>query len=128
MNPLFPPALAASLLAPAYAQPAPQTPLDTAKALTPGDSTAAHSPKNEDPELLVIKHLGRVLMVLKDGTMKRSCLIKEIHDNWIVYEKNGVLHDEMIDRILRLETPAGAAWTIEFDDHNKPRLIAGKGE
>ena len=72
-----------------------------------------------------VEELGRTRIALKDGTMRVACTLKEIHADWILYEKNGALHDLMIDKILRIETPEGpGGGAIVFDRKNRPRRIA----
>jgi hypothetical protein len=54
-----------------------------------------------------IVSLGKARIVLKDGSIKKSCRLREIHATWIIYVKDGVLHDLPMDKISRLELEDG---------------------
>lgn len=65
--------------------------------------------------------LGNTRIVLKDGSIKKNCVLKEIKMNGVVYMKDQVLHDMQIDRIKRIEL--GDGWNaIYFDDKNLPSV------
>ena len=70
-------------------------------------------------EKIALNKIGYTRINFKDGTVKKGCLIKEIKPNWIVYLKDRVLHDEMIDKIkwIELEDKMSA---IYFDEKNNP--------
>ena len=116
------------LLASAHAQQK-----DSAQAKPKGDSATARAAKtttspgiqisSERGKIIGIDQLGPAKIVFKDGTAKVKCTIKEIHDGWIVYEKNGALHDQMIDQISRIELSERATLEIIFDEKNKPKII-----
>ena len=78
---------------------------------------------SEQGKIIGIDQLGPAKIHFKDGTMKVACTVKEIHKDWIVYEKNGVLHDQMIDKISRVELSERATLEIIFDEKNKPKII-----
>jgi len=83
---------------------------------TPTTPTVSDTPIN-------LNQLGRIRIVLKDGTTRKSCLIREIREGWITYEKDGVLHDLEISKILRLETSGiSVPRNIMFDKDNALRL------
>jgi hypothetical protein len=69
----------------------------------------------------LLNTLGYTRIVLKDGSIKKDCLLKEIKANGLVYLKDKVLHDMAIDKIKRIEIEdSGTA--IFFDEHNKPLI------
>lgn len=78
---------------------------------------------SEHWKIIGIDQLGPARIHFKDGTMKVACTVKEIHKDWIVYEKNGVLHDQMIDKISRVELSERATLEIIFDEKNRPKII-----
>lgn len=69
-----------------------------------------------------LSEIGITRLVLKDGSIKKDCLIREINEYWIVYEKGGSLHDQMIEKIRRIEIGKDKAYAIFFNDKNKPIL------
>ena len=69
-----------------------------------------------------LSEIGITRLVLNDGSIKKDCMLKEINEYWIVYEKNGSLHDQMIEKILRIEVGYDKAYAIFFNDKNKPIL------
>ena len=71
---------------------------------------------------ILLSKLGKTKIVLKDGSIKKNCRIKKIHSYWIVYEKDGALHDQQIDKIRRIEIEDGTMRAVFFDDKNKPRI------
>lgn len=81
----------------------------------------------ESGEKVNINNLGYGRIILKDGTVKKNCILKEINKNWIVYMKDKVLHDMMIDRIKRIEF-ADKSLAIFFDEKNKPMLKTYSGD
>ena len=83
---------------------------------------------SEQGKIIGIDQLGPAKIHFKDGTMKVACTIKEIHKDWIVYEKNGVLHDQMIDQICRVELSERATLEIIFDEKNKPKIVGREEE
>ena len=68
----------------------------------------------------LLSRLIKTRIVLKDGSMKKNCRIKEMHSYWIVYEKDGSLHDQMIDKIQRIEICDGTMHAVFFDEKNRP--------
>lgn len=71
--------------------------------------------KNE----LNLKDLGYTRIVLKDGSIKKNCIITEIGENGIVYIKDRVLHDMLIDRVKKIEFDEGE-WFIYFEADHQP--------
>ena len=82
--------------------------------------------KQNAPEVIgkgdsvLLSKLHNTRIVLKDGTIKKNCSVKEINAYWIVYEKEGSLHDLMIDEIERIELAKMQA--VFFNDNHKPSL------
>ena len=70
-------------------------------------------------EAVVLNKIGKTRLILKDNTIKKDCILKEIKTNWIVYMKDKVLHDMMIDRIKYIELNDGLT-AIYFDKKNNP--------
>ena len=101
-----------------------KTEKDSVKAETAKTTTAPGIQiSSEGGKIIGIDQLGPVKIHFKDGTMKVACTIKEIHKDWIVYEKNGALHDQMIDRISRVELSDRATLEIIFDEKNRAKII-----
>ena len=65
--------------------------------------------------------LGYVRIVLKDGSQKIKCVIKEIKPGYIIYLKDKVMHDIMIDKIRMIVTQDESK-VIYFDERNKPTI------
>ena len=82
---------------------------------------------SESGKIIGINQLGPAKIHFKDGTMKVACTIKEIHKDWILFEKNGGLHDAMINQISRVELSEQATLEIIFDEKNNPKLV-GRNE
>jgi hypothetical protein len=61
--------------------------------------------------------LGKVQIVLRDGTMKKDCIIREISENGVVYMKDRALHDMQIDKIRKIRLADGTH-VISFDEKN----------
>ncbi len=84
-------------------------------------------PKINSPapdEFVALENLGTVRILLKDGTEKKSCAIREIRGSGIVYEKSGVLHDLAIANILRIEmSKDGGTRIVVIDKDRKLKLI-----
>ena len=111
---------------------------------TESRSVPSH-PKNEafppppspaPDEFVTLEQLGQVRIVLKDGSEKKSCVIREIHASTIEYEKKGVMHDLAIDRILRFEMTSdgtvkgvmnGTLRGVVIDPDHKLRLVPVDG-
>ena len=70
----------------------------------------------------LLSKLAKTRIVLKDGSIKKNCRIKEINSYWIVFEKDGSLHDQMIDKIKRIEICDGKMNAVIFDKMNKPKV------
>ena len=88
-------------------------------AQTKDSITHQTSPIHRNDSLLISK-LRKTRIVLKDGTIKKNCHVKEIHDYWIVYEKEESLHDLMIEEIERIEIMDGTMHAVFFDEKKKP--------
>lgn len=68
---------------------------------------------------LNLKDLGYTRLILKDGSIKKNCIVTEIGENGIVYIKDKVLHDMLIDRVQKIEFDEGD-WYIYFEPSHKP--------
>ena len=76
----------------------------------------------EKKDSIPLSQLEKTRIVLKDGSIKKNCHIKEINDYWILYLKDGSLHDQAIDKIRRIEITDGTMRAVFFDENNRPRL------
>ena len=72
---------------------------------------------------VALEDLGPGRIFLRDGSMKKACTVREIHELYIIYVKNEVLHDQMIDKILRIELTEGKSTALIFDEKNRPRIV-----
>ncbi|MCC7301185.1 MAG: hypothetical protein IT233_00945 [Bacteroidia bacterium] len=66
--------------------------------------------------------LGICTIIETDGSEIRRAVIKEIHDYWVVYEKEGSLHDIMIEKIGRIQLGSDKACSVFFDSIGKPYI------
>jgi hypothetical protein len=71
---------------------------------------------------MLISRLGNTRIVFKDGSIRKNCKVKEINAYWIIYEKDGSLHDLMIEKIRRIEICDGTMQAIFFNEKNKPEI------
>lgn len=67
----------------------------------------ATSVQTADGSLVSLSSLGYAKIILKDGTAKKNCIIREIYENYIVFQKDRVLHDLQKDKIKRIEVAEG---------------------
>lgn len=81
---------------------------------------ASNVPARNDS--LFLQRLSNTRIVLKDGTQKKNCKITEIKEYWIVFEKEGSLHDMMIDKIERIEICDGTMQAVFFNEKNRPEI------
>lgn len=63
---------------------------------------------------------GRI--ILKDRGSIKSVIIQEIHPYWVVYKKDGSLHDQLIEEIEKIEIGREKQRVIFFDKNNKPKI------
>lgn len=62
---------------------------------------------------IVLQKLGKGRIVEKDHRVKKNVLLRELHlkteatEGWILYEKDGSLHDMLIEKIECIEFPYG---------------------
>ncbi len=68
-----------------------------------------------------LSQFGKAKIKFKDGYIYKNCLIQTVKANYIVYLKNGVLHDQMIDKILRI-TFINYPLELHFDEKNKGNI------
>ncbi len=77
--------------------------------------------KTEWGDQVPLSTIGLTRIILKDGTGKKKCTIIEIKEFWLVYKKDNVLHDMMIDKIKRIELE-NEDRAIYFDSKNRPTI------
>ena len=63
--------------------------------------------------------MGKTKIYLKDGTIKVRCTIREVRKLFVLYEKDGALHDLLIERIDHLEVP-DQKFLIYFNNEKRP--------
>jgi len=97
----------------------------------PGNSFRSDSNKKqmslelqERKDSLLLSRLGNTRIILKDGSIKKNCNVKEINEYWIVFEKEGSLHDQLIEKIRRIEIEDGRMQAVFFDENNKSMIRA----
>jgi len=78
---------------------------------------------NVKKDSTLLLRLKNCRIVLKDGSIKKNCKVNEINEYWITYEKGGSMHDQMIDKIRRIELDDGTTQEVIFNQNNKPELI-----
>jgi hypothetical protein len=101
---------------------------DTVK--TRQDDTTAKAVKGPAPpedEYIMPDQLGRIKIILKDWSSIKSSVIREIHETWIVYEKDGILHDLAIGKILRVEFSRDGMDRTAVFDKNRLRVAPQQG-
>ncbi len=70
-------------------------------------------------QLISWQSMGRTKIYLKDGTVKIKCTVREVRSMYVLYEKDGVLHDLQLDRIDHLEIP-DQKFLIYFNTEKRP--------
>lgn len=75
---------------------------------------------NNNDNSMLLSRLGNTRIIFKDGSIRKNCKIKEIHEYWIVYEKEGSLHDQLTENIKRIEIGDKTMQAVFFDENNKP--------
>ncbi len=94
-----------------------------AQTKSPDNTVGADSTtKKNVPNTLLLSRLENTRIIFKDGNIRKNCKVKEINDYWIVYEKDGSLHDLMIEKIKRIEIGNGTMPAVFFDEKNKPEI------
>lgn len=71
--------------------------------------------------LVDLNSYGKARIEMKEGTVFLNCVITEVRTNWLVYRKDGVLHDQMVDKIKRVRFEQ-LPYILEFDELNKGKL------
>lgn len=66
-----------------------------------------------------LKKIGITRIYFKDGSIRKDCTLKEFKGQWLIYIKDGSLHDVEIDKISRIEL-ANKTMAIYFDEKFKP--------
>lgn len=82
------------------------------------DSINLSLQKNQEVNL---SQFGKAQIKFKDGYIYKNCIIQTVKTNYIVYLKNGVLHDQMNDKILRI-TFINYPLELSFDEKNKGNI------
>lgn len=70
---------------------------------------------------IALNSIGRTRIHFKDGTIRKDCTMKEIKDQWLIYEKDGSLHDVEIEKISWIEF-ADKVHAIYFDEKLRPAV------
>ena len=77
----------------------------------------------EQKDSILLSRLVNTRIILTDGSIKKNCKVKEIHEYWLVYEKDGSLHDQLIEKIKRIEIGDGTKQAVFFDEKNQPVIV-----
>lgn len=70
-------------------------------------------------ERIALNRLGICTIYFTDGTLIKNCAIKAIKPFWIVYQKNRVLHDAMIEKIDCI-IPLNENFVLWFTEKKEP--------
>ena len=81
----------------------------------------------ENGQVLSLSTIGAVSIITKKEGIKKNCTIKEINSSYVVYEKDGSLHDILIQKIDRIETEPNNDTVIFFNSVNKPMIRGENG-
>ena len=60
------------------------------------------------------EQLGKGTIYLKENTIIKNIVLKEIKSFWIVYEKQQSLHDKMMEAIDRIEFPDAKPFPLKM--------------
>lgn len=74
---------------------------------------------NKQKDSLLLTRLANTRIILKEFGIRKNCKIVEINEYWIVYIKDGSLHDLMIEEIKRIEIGDGSMEAVFFDKNKK---------
>ena len=69
---------------------------------------------------VALEKIGPVKIITKGDGSSKNCIINKINPSYIIYEKEGSLHDLPIENILRIEISKEEV--IYFDAENKPKI------
>ncbi len=86
------------------------------------DSTIRKILDETKSEYIDLSDLGKLRIVERDGSIKKNVVLKEIHSSWIIYEKDGSLHDFMISAIDRIEIGDYKTKAIYFDKRGMAKI------
>ena len=75
---------------------------------------------NKQVDSQLLSRLVNTRIIFKDNSIRKNCKIVEINEYWIVYIKEGSMHDLMIEEIKRIEIGDGTTQAVYFDENNKP--------
>ncbi len=71
-----------------------------------------------------LKLLGSGTLLEKDNSRMRHIELYEVKDSWIVYIKDGSLHDMLMENIDRLEFPGSKWGSLEITfQRNQPVIM-----
>ncbi|MBN4062118.1 MAG: hypothetical protein COA57_02850 [Flavobacteriales bacterium] len=91
----------------------------------PADYFAQESPlSKQDTSLISAIHafhsrFGTGKIILKDRSIIKKVIVHEIYPYWIIYKKDGSLHDLLIEEIDKIEIGKNKQRVIVFDENNK---------
>ena len=68
-----------------------------------------------------LKKIGITRIYFKDGSIRKDCTIVEFKGQWLIYIKDGSIHDVEISKISRILL-ANKIWAIYFDEKFKPLM------
>jgi len=89
-------------------------------AQTPKTKTTSKSAKTQIDILKELhKKYGPARLVLKDRGVYKKITVHEINEHWLVFLKDGSLHDMSIERIARIEYGKAYGRIVTFNEANK---------
>ena len=65
------------------------------------------------------KKYGEARLILKDKSIYKRIRVHEVNSLWIVFLKNGSLHDMLIEKIARIQYGQGIGPIVTFNSDNK---------
>ena len=65
------------------------------------------------------KKYGAATMTLKDRSIYKRIIVHEINSYWIVFLKDGSLHDMLIEKISRIYYGKGEGPIVTFNEENQ---------
>ena len=77
----------------------------------------------QSPDTVVPSQLGKGIIYLKERSIIKNILLKEIKAYWIIYQKDGSFHDKMMDEILRIEFPNANPEPIVMEFVNNKMIV-----
>jgi hypothetical protein len=71
----------------------------------------------------MINNLGKGIIYLNENRIIKNIRLKEINAFWIVYEKDGNLHDKLMEEINHIEFPEAKPEPVSMQFENKKPVL-----